>query len=308
MSLSFLYTAIHIPRTVPNNRRPGTLLRPETITIHSTANPNSTAINERNWLVNPQNSRTASWHIAVDEKEAVEAIPLNEVAYHAGNASGNRTSIGIEICESGNRQRTLANAIELTAHLLKQRNWGIERLRRHFDWSGKSCPRILMENNWQGWRNFLSEVEKALDPRGSVPSRPTPTPHSEFRLDTNQLIRRGDRGENVKFLQEYLNQLKHNAGATDGIFGVMTQRAVQSFQRNNRLAVDGVAGPNTLSKMKEIIEKDMSYSSNVFRVIVDRQQVIALTGFENARDYAIKHYPGKNVILQNIQTGEAHRI
>ena len=98
-------------------------MSPQYITIHSTGNPKSTAMNERAWLTNPNNNVTASWHICVDEKEAVEAIPLNEVAWHAGDGgsgTGNRRSISIEICESGDRAKTLENAIKLTANLQQQ--------------------------------------------------------------------------------------------------------------------------------------------------------------------------------------------
>jgi N-acetylmuramoyl-L-alanine amidase len=156
------YTVSHIPKSAPHNRRPGIAMTPEYITIHSTGNPTSTAQNERGWLTNPANDRQASWHIVIDEKEAIEAMPLNEVAWHAGNATGNRTSIGIEICESGNRQKTLANAVLLVAKMLKERSWGVDKLRRHFDWSGKSCPRILMADSWQGWKDFIAAVEKEL--------------------------------------------------------------------------------------------------------------------------------------------------
>ena len=145
------------------NRRPGTKMVPTTITIHSTGNPSSTARNERGWLVNPSNTRTASWHIAVDEKEAVMAIPLDEVAWHAGNKVGNESSIGIEICESGNRQKTLENAAKLVAYLLKQRGWGTDKLRRHYDWSRKNCPRIFNNNgNWSAWEKFKSDVDTIL--------------------------------------------------------------------------------------------------------------------------------------------------
>ncbi|WP_252891413.1 peptidoglycan recognition protein family protein [Thermoclostridium stercorarium] len=123
------YVTDHIPKTTPYNRRPGYSMTPEYITIHSTGNPTSTARNERAWLTNPNNNVTASWHIVVDEKEAIEAIPLNEVAWHAGdggNGTGNRKSIGIEICESGDRQKTLKNAAELVAKLLKERGWGVD--------------------------------------------------------------------------------------------------------------------------------------------------------------------------------------
>lgn len=165
------YIIDHIPRTTPHNRRPGIAMLPQYITIHSTGNPNSTARNERAWLTNPANKITASWHIVVDEKEAVEAIPLDEVAWHAGDGAsgpGNRKSIGIEICESGDRAKTLANAVNLVAKTLNERGWGVDKLRRHYDWSGKSCPRILMANNWAGWEQFKRNVQKELSGGGNV--------------------------------------------------------------------------------------------------------------------------------------------
>ncbi|MCF6461509.1 peptidoglycan recognition protein family protein [Clostridium sp. Cult3] len=155
------YKVQHIP--VNKAKRPGKKIKTEYITIHSTANKRSTAQNERDWLVNPSNNRSASWHIVVDEIEAIEAIPLDEIAYHAGSTQGNSTSIGIEICESGNRQKTLQNAVKLVAKMLYERNWGVNKLRRHFDWSGKNCPRILSYNNWAGWIKFKQDVRKELD-------------------------------------------------------------------------------------------------------------------------------------------------
>lgn len=154
------YRVDHIPK---GKIRPGKKLNLQYITIHSTGNPTSTALNERGWLTNPTNTRIASWHIAVDEKMAVEAIPLDEVAYHAGTSQGNNTSIGIEICESGDRVKTLKNAAELTAKLLHEKNWGIDRLKRHYDWSKKICPRIMSANNWKGWNEFKKQVQKELD-------------------------------------------------------------------------------------------------------------------------------------------------
>lgn len=155
------YKIEHIPKS--GHKRAGTKMTATSITIHSTANPKSTALNERNWLVSPSNDRTASWHIVVDDKEIIEAIPLNEVAYHAGKREGNNTSIGIEICESGDRAKTIQNTIELVAKMLHERKWGTDKLKRHFDWSGKVCPGILSKNNWEGWRAFIIQVERELN-------------------------------------------------------------------------------------------------------------------------------------------------
>ncbi|HHY90530.1 MAG TPA: N-acetylmuramoyl-L-alanine amidase [Clostridiales bacterium] len=155
------YKVDHI--SVSKTKRPGNKMKPITITIHSTGNPNSTARNERGWLTNPSNRNSASWHICVDQQEAIEAIPLNEVAYHSGTQAGNYSSISIEICESGDRTKTLQNAAELTARLQYERGWGIDRLNRHYDWSGKICPRIFSANNWEGWNGFKKQVQRELD-------------------------------------------------------------------------------------------------------------------------------------------------
>ena len=144
------------------NKRPGEKLKSlDYITIHSTANPSSTAQNERDWLVNPSNTRLASWHIVVDEKEAIQAIPFDEVAFHAGDYDGNRYSVGLEICESGDREKTISNAIKLTAFLLEKFSLDISNLKQHYDWSGKNCPRILRDTN--RWQEFVDLVEGEMN-------------------------------------------------------------------------------------------------------------------------------------------------
>lgn len=167
--MTIKYKIDHIPKS---KKRSGLPMTAKYITIHSTANLKSTAQNERDWLTNPENEGTASWHICVDEKEAIEAVPLNEVAWHAGDGrgQGNRASIGIEICESGDRHKTLQNAAELVAKMLKERGWGIDKLRRHYDWSGKICPRIFYDGYWAGWDNFKLEVAKRLEDK----NKPSP--------------------------------------------------------------------------------------------------------------------------------------
>ncbi|WP_342440027.1 N-acetylmuramoyl-L-alanine amidase [Paenibacillus sp. FSL L8-0436] len=161
------YRIDHIPVNTPNKRRSGLIMLARTITIHNTGNPSSNAAGERAWLTNPSNERQASFHIVVDEREAVECIPLNENAWHAGDGSkatsGNRTSIGIEICESGDYAKTLDNAAELVASMLKARGWGVDQLRRHYDWSGKICPRLMYDGGkWTGWTEFKALVRTKL--------------------------------------------------------------------------------------------------------------------------------------------------
>lgn len=88
---------------VPESRYPTLCPNPMTpteITFHNTYN-DAPAINERNNVAN--NSTGTSFHIAVDDKEAIQLIPFNRNAWHAGdgaNGRGNRHSIGVEICYS----------------------------------------------------------------------------------------------------------------------------------------------------------------------------------------------------------------
>lgn len=149
---------------IKNNHRvrPGGSYNKVEICIHSTGNPESTAKNERAWLDNPSNQRQASWHLCIDEKDCICAIPLKEEAWHCGNNNGNKYSIGIEICESGNRQKTLERAAELVVQLMKEYNIPLSKVKRHYDYSSKSCPAILMANNWQGWKDFIKLIQNKM--------------------------------------------------------------------------------------------------------------------------------------------------
>jgi len=199
-----IYKIQHIP--INKDKRPGIKIVPEYITIHSTGNPKSTAENERNWLINPDNNRVASWHIVVDEKEIIEAIPLNELAYHSGSKEGNNKSIAIEICESGNRQKTLDNTAKLVTKILIEKNWGIDKLRRHFDWSGKNCPSIFNYNNWEGWKKFKKDVDILLN------NEPSPWAKEAWNWAINNKISDGKRPRDVATREEVITMIYRARG------------------------------------------------------------------------------------------------
>ena len=118
------------------------------ITVHNTAS-DASAKNEISYMIS--NNNQVSYHYAVDDNRAVQGIPLDRNAWHAGdgNGKGNRASIGIEICysKSGGARFIQAekNAAYLIATLLKQRGWGIDRVKKHQDWSGKYCPHRTLD-------------------------------------------------------------------------------------------------------------------------------------------------------------------
>lgn len=165
-------------------------MAPQYITIHNTAN-DASADNEYTFMTRTNAKSSTGWHIVVDDVKAIQAVPLNRNSFHAGdgaNGTGNRKSIGIEICysKSGGARYIQAeeNCVQLVASLLKKYGWGIDRVKKHQDWSGKYCPhRILAENRWE---TFKARINQALN--GKTPS-PTPTPAPT----PSKTFRKGDR-------------------------------------------------------------------------------------------------------------------
>lgn len=136
----------------------------EYITVHNTAN-DASAQNEITYM--NTNNNQVSFHFAVDDKEVVQGIPMNRNAWHAGdggNGTGNRKTIGIEICYSlSGGDRFIAAeklAAQFIAQLLNERGWGIDKVKKHQDWSGKYCPHRTLD---MGWSRFLGMVETELN-------------------------------------------------------------------------------------------------------------------------------------------------
>lgn len=145
------YTIIDkfIPTSLYKLKAPFTM-KPQYVTIHNTYN-DASALNEVAYMT--RNASPVSYHVAIDDKYAVQAIPFTRNAWHAGdgNGPGNRKSIGIEICYSksgGQRYKEAeANAIDYVAHVLKQYGWGVDRVKWHRDWSGKDCPHRILRRD-----------------------------------------------------------------------------------------------------------------------------------------------------------------
>lgn len=143
---------------------PNTTIKPSSITIHNTGNIGASAVNNHKYMKNLNRSgdRTASWHFTVDDKFIYQAVPCNKKAWHAGNATGNNTSIGIEICMFNDKERmriVYKNAIELVKILMKYYGMTINDVVRHYDWSKKDCPTWLISGKFGfSWNWFKQQV------------------------------------------------------------------------------------------------------------------------------------------------------
>ena len=65
-------------------------------------------------------------------------------------------------------------------------------------------------------------------------------------------LREGDKGTAVTELQTMLKKLNYYYGSITGSFGSLTKQAVRKFQDDNKLTVDGVAGPATINKLRTL--------------------------------------------------------
>lgn len=178
--------AILVPQSKWNIKCPYPMTA-ECITVHNTAN-DASANNEISYMIS--NNAEVSYHFAIDDKEVVQGIPTNRNAWHAGdggNGTGNRKTIGIEICYSKSGGERFVEAEKLAskfiAQLLDERGWGIEKVKKHQDWSGKYCPHRTLD---MGWNRFLDMVKAELGAlqKPILVWSPTPTKTYNTVVDT----------------------------------------------------------------------------------------------------------------------------
>ncbi|MFC5456400.1 N-acetylmuramoyl-L-alanine amidase family protein [Prosthecobacter fluviatilis] len=121
------------------------------------------------------------WHFTVDDHSIYQSMPVNERGEHADyDGPGNRTSIGIEMCENrGNdRSRTLDKTARLVAWLMREYNIPLNHVVPHQHWlmirhddhrnlGHKNCPHFLMDRGrpgakWQAFLNRIAAYRRAL--------------------------------------------------------------------------------------------------------------------------------------------------
>ncbi|HRH94467.1 MAG TPA: N-acetylmuramoyl-L-alanine amidase [Prosthecobacter sp.] len=157
-------------------------MTPRYITIHATENRSRSA----NAYSHAQMLKSGSikgrhnaigyigWHFTVDDHSIYQSLPTNERGEHADyDGPGNRTSIGIEMCENrGNdRARTLDRTARLAAWLMKEhgiplshvvphQHWRMIRHDDHRDLGHKNCPHFLLDRGRLGpkWQAFTARI------------------------------------------------------------------------------------------------------------------------------------------------------
>lgn len=127
-------------------------MKPDYITIHNFGTDDK-AEDVAQYVVDTDEVK--SWHFTVGADAIYQHLPLDVNGWHAGcgeYCDGNRKSIGIEIEEN---EQAMKNAIKLVAYLRLDEKLEIKT---HRDWSGKYCPRWILDNYSKDY--FVEEVEK----------------------------------------------------------------------------------------------------------------------------------------------------
>lgn len=132
------------------------------VVVHYTANPGSTAEGNRNYFENLKNKKTtyASSHFVIGlEGEIIQCVPLTEVAYCSNNR--NSDTISIECCHPKKNgkftKETYNSLIKLVAWLCGEYNIDKGNIIRHYDVTGKLCPKYFVEHE-DKWEQFKDDV------------------------------------------------------------------------------------------------------------------------------------------------------
>lgn len=153
--------------TVNEYSRPGIALNQvKGVVIHYTANPGSSARANRDYFEGLKDSHTtkASSHFIVGlEGEIVQCIPTAEISYASNDR--NSDTVSIECChpdETGQfNTATYDSVVNLTAWLCKRFGLTSEAVIRHYDITGKECPKYFVEHE-DAWDTFRADVEQKL--------------------------------------------------------------------------------------------------------------------------------------------------
>jgi len=136
------------------------------IVVHYTANPGTTAQQNRDYFesLSQTGETSASSHFVIGiDGELIQCIPCQEIAYASNERNGD--TIAIECCipdETGKfADATYDTLIHLLAWLAGRYHLGTEDIIRHYDVTGKECPKYYVENE-DAWKEFKKDVKSAM--------------------------------------------------------------------------------------------------------------------------------------------------
>ncbi len=132
------------------------------IVIHYTANPGTTAQENRNYFegLKDTGATYASSHFVIGlEGEIIQCLPSSEISY-ASNFR-NSDTLSIECChpdDSGQfTDATYEALVQLTAWLCENFQVPADQVIRHYDVTGKECPKYFVDHP-DAWEQFRQDT------------------------------------------------------------------------------------------------------------------------------------------------------
>ena len=127
-------------------------------------------------------------------------------------------------------------------------------------------------SKWTHWGEL-----KGVSFDGSVPA---PAPEPAPAPAQKPTLRKGSKGADVTELQTALQKLGYGLGSCgiDGDYGRATMAAVQLFQHDHQLAVDGICGPKTWAAIEAALKaepaKETRYTVTISGLTADKAKEV----------------------------------
>ncbi len=157
--------------------------------IHETDNTNKGADADAHGRLQANgNSRSASWHYSVDDKEAVQSFSDSTQCWAAGNAHYNKHGIQIETCvnSDGDYKKAVSNTAELAKEIMAKHGIPLKHVLQHHDASLKNCPRNLRSGakgvTWAQFKAMLTGSTAAVEDKPDAPSESAANPSGSLGL------------------------------------------------------------------------------------------------------------------------------
>ena len=235
------------------------------IVIHYTGSE-GTAENNVNYFNGGDRGASANYFVDRSGIVCEYCDPSKYYAWHCGGSlesshhpyhgkCTNRNSIGIEICTHNNGRnweftaKAVAAAVELTKNLMKQFGVPASNVIRHYDVTGKSCPRV------PGWGAVGGDAE-----------------WKKFKAQISGVsgLSKGDRGDAVKEMQKMLIACGYSCGScgADGSFGNDTLTALKKFEAAACSTIDGIYSEKDKTILAKMYASKTSAKNNQDQFIV----------------------------------------
>jgi N-acetylmuramoyl-L-alanine amidase len=239
------------------------------IVAHDTGNPGSSAYANRSYFA--RNVVSASAHTFIDDDTILEIIPLEEKAWHVRyevpaddrmfGGDANDKAISVELAWGGDIdfQEAYNRYVWYIAYLSHKFNLNpLTDIVAHsrLDPTRRSDPENALHRYGITWSEFLSDVNDYYNHfYDAAESVKVEAPKKKVKgASTPIILSYGDEGETVKKVQQLLIDAGMDLSeyGADGIYGMETTQAVRFFQAKYGLKVDGIVGPITLGKLRQV--------------------------------------------------------